>query len=151
VVAMGSGSYAPSASHSRQRSPVIGAAGKDAKFFNATSNLAINISDKKHEILGSGTTSFNISMNLIPMHSQQQQDDVENSNSHLVVKEEHNEEEEDEEEVKGSPDVKGPSITSIPELNLRINPNDNTLASSNLNSSVCPEVNTVKLSPAEIS
>jgi hypothetical protein len=129
---------------------VIGAAGKDTKFFNATSNLAINISDKKHEILGSGTTSFNISMNLIPMHSQQQQqDDVENS--HLVVKEEHNEEEEDEEEVKGSPDVKGPSITSIPELNLRINPNDTTLASSNLNSSVCPEVNTVKLSPAEIS
>jgi hypothetical protein len=70
VVAMGSGSFVPSASHSRQRSPVLGASGKDAKFFNATSNLAVNISDKKHEILG-GTGSFNISMNLIPMNGGQ--------------------------------------------------------------------------------
>jgi len=46
------------------------------------------------------------------------------SNSHIIVKEEHNEEEDDEEETKCS---------AIPEINLRVNPNDTTLGSSNLN------------------
>ncbi len=141
---MGSASFVPSASHSRQRSPVLGASGKDAKFFNATSNLGVNISDKKHEILG-GTGSFNISMNLIPMNGlQSQNEDFDvlqpQSTSHIVVKEEHNEEEDDEEETKCS---------AIPEVNLRVSPNDTTVASSNLNlsSAVCE---TPKLNPIEI-
>jgi hypothetical protein len=128
VAALGSASFAPTANHSRQRSPVLGASGKDAKFFNATSNLGLNISDKKHEILG-GTGTFNISMNLIPMNgANYMNEEVEGSqgqsNSHIIVKEEHNEEEDDEEETKCS---------AIPEVNLRVNPNDTTLASSNLN------------------
>ena len=103
VAALGSASFAPTASHSRQRSPVLGASGKDAKFFNATSNLGLNISDKKHEILG-GTGTFNISMNLIPMNGgNYMNEEVEGSqgqsNSHIIVKEEHNEEEDDEEEL----------------------------------------------------
>ncbi len=58
-----------------------------------------------------------------------------------MVKEEHNEEEEDDEEET--------KCTAIPEINLRVNPNDTTLASSNLNvsSAVCE---TPKLDPIEI-
>lgn len=148
VVGMGSSSFAPTASHSRQRSPVIGGAGKDAKFFNATGNQAINISDKKHEILG-GTTSFNISMNLIPMNSQHHQHD-DDIGSHIVVKEEHNEEEDDEDEIKGSPDGKAPSIAQIPELNLRVNPNDTTVTSTALNATLVVAESLTKLSPEEI-
>lgn len=58
-----------------------------------------------------------------------------------MVKEEHNEEEEDEEEET--------KCTAMPEINLRVNPNDTSLASSNLNvsSAACE---TPKLDPIEI-
>lgn len=83
-------------------------------------------------------------MNLIPMNGGQSQneefDGIQQSTSHIVVKEEHNEEEDDEEETK---------CTAVPEINLKVNPNDTTLASSNLNVSlaVCE---TPKLDPIEI-
>jgi hypothetical protein len=105
---MGSGSFVPSGinsgNHSRQRSPVIGL-GQEVKFFNATSNLStgtgalINISDKKHEILAAGS-SFNLSMNLIPMNvpstSESDMSKISSSNTQVVVKEEQMEEEEEE-------------------------------------------------------
>lgn len=84
-------------------------------------------------------------MNLIPMNGlQSQNEDFDalqpQNTSHIVVKEENNEEEDDEEETKCS---------AIPEVNLRVSPNDTTVASSNLNlsSAVCE---TPKLNPTEI-
>lgn len=61
----GSASFAPSnigsGTHSRQRSPVMGALGKEAKLGNATQ--MININDKKLETMG----SFNLTMNAVPI------------------------------------------------------------------------------------
>lgn len=58
-----------SGTHSRQRSPVMGALGKEAKLFQATmpsaqTTLVININDKKLESLNG---SFNLTMNIVPI------------------------------------------------------------------------------------
>lgn len=90
----GSTGFAPSGigsgTHSRQRSPALGAIGKEGKLFLATSTAAINLNDKRLENING---SFNLTMTAVPIV---EQEPPKKELTHFTVKEEQHEEEEEE-------------------------------------------------------
>lgn len=108
-----------SGTNSRQRSPVLGALGKEGKFFQATMpTVGINLADKKLENLNS---SFNLTMVPItgsqsavgPNSSQYHADDSRQQTRHVVVKEEQLEEEEEESKRLEVTTLNDTTVTSI--------------------------------------